>query len=335
MAESDDNVFHAGEQQVQACFGLQERMQQAGRMAIRSFMPPQHRELFEKLPLVFLGALDAGQQPWASPRVGLPGFVTTPSDTQLYIHAGALPHDPLAGLQVGQDVGLLGLEFETRRRNRVSARLTAIHPQGLELEVKQSFGNCPKYIQTRFLQAPSAQAVRAQLLQTRAGTFSPATDLEILGPEHQQLIRQSESFFIASVYQEPDTGNHQASNLGADVSHRGGYPGFVKVEAGRVLTFPDFSGNRYFNTLGNLSLNPRAGLLFLDYPRGDLLYLTGQAEILWSGPQVEAFAGAERLVRFTLRQGRFVPGGMPWRWHLGDYSPALAATGRWPEPLSG
>src|SRR3546814_14766932 len=68
---------------------------------------------------------------------------------------------------------------------------------------------------------------------------------------------------------------------GADVSHRGGRPGFVRVteDDGRsVLTIPDFSGNQFFNTLGNIAINPRAGLLFVDFATGDLLTLTGRSE---------------------------------------------------------
>ena len=72
---------------------------------------------------------------------------------------------------------------------------------------------------------------------------------------------------------EPLSGRRGAA-YGADISHRGGRPGFVRVD-GDVLTIPDFRGNRYFNTLGNLIAEPRASLLFVDFETGDLLQLQG------------------------------------------------------------
>ncbi|MBZ4358990.1 pyridoxamine 5'-phosphate oxidase family protein, partial [Mycobacterium tuberculosis] len=80
------------------------------------------------------------------------------------------------------------------------------------------------------------------------------------------------------------------------VSHRGGMPGFVRVDDARTLTTPDFSGNRFFNTLGNLQHDPRAGLLFVDFDNGDLLYVAARAEIVWDGPLVASFDGAQRVV---------------------------------------
>lgn len=44
---------------------------------------------------------------------------------------------------------------------------------------------------------------------------------------------------------------------------------------------PDFRGNRYMNTLGNLLAEPRAALLFIDFDRGDVLHLQGKTQILW------------------------------------------------------
>ena len=97
----------------------------------------------------------------------------------------------------------------------------------------------------------------------------------------------------------------------------------------RSLTWPDFSGNSHFNTLGNLLLNPRAGLLFVDFETGDLLALTGRAEIIWDGPEVESFDGALRLVRFTLDELVRLTDSLPIRWEFGGYSPILEKTGSW------
>ena len=78
---------------------------------------------------------------------------------------------------------------------------------------------------------------------------------------------------------------HGGEKRTVDVSHRGGKPGFVRVGDDGTLTIPDFVGNFLFNTLGNLLLNPRAGLVIADFGTGDMLFLSGVTEIVWSGPE--------------------------------------------------
>jgi hypothetical protein len=118
-------------------------------------------------------------------------------------------------------------------------------------------------------------------------------------------VREADTFFIAT-----------ASEGGADVSHRGGPRGFVRVteEAGAtVLTFPDYRGNFFFNTLGNLHANPRAGLTLVDFATADVLMLTGTTDVIWNGPELAAFAGAQRLVRFAVVHGVLLPRALPLR----------------------
>jgi hypothetical protein len=97
----------------------------------------------------------------------------------------------------------------------------------------------------------------------------------------------------------------------------------------RTLTIPDFSGNLHFNTFGNLELNPRAGLLFIDFAQGNLLYLTGNAEVIWEGDEIRLYEGAERLLRFHLSNGYYVEGSLPLRWSAPDFSPFLDHMGSW------
>jgi hypothetical protein len=94
---------------------------------------------------------------------------------------------------------------------------------------------------------------------------------------------------------------------------------------------PDYAGNRFFNTLGNLTANPRAGLLFIDFASGDLLLLTGTTTIIWEGAALNAFAGAERLWRVAPVQGRWLRGALPLRVKLREFSPTLQGTGTWDE----
>jgi hypothetical protein len=142
-----------------------------------------------------------------------------------------------------------------------------------------------------------------------------------------RLIRAADTFFIATAYAGDEAGNPMPH--GADVSHRGGKPGFVRIDDERTLTVPDFAGNFYFNTLGNVLREPRAGLLFMDFASGDLLYLACRAEILFDGPEVRAFAGAERLLRFHVTRALLAERALPLRWGEAELSPALERTGAW------
>ena len=114
-----------------------------------------------------------------------------------------------------------------------------------------------------------------------------------------------------------------------DVSHRGGRAGFVRVEADGSLLVPDFLGNNLFMTLGNLQVYPRAGVLFIDFVHGDLLMLSGAAEIVWEGESLQAFDGAERAWRLRPVAGVRLRDALPLRWTFRDWSPASLSTGYW------
>jgi len=78
--------------------------------------------------------------------------------------------------------------------------------------------------------------------------------------------------------------------------------------------FPDYAGNNHFNTLGNVLMDPRAGLLFVDFERGDLLQLTGRAHVDWDSPEIDRTPGARRLIRFEIEEWVSLEGAMPLRW---------------------
>ncbi|MGU7811402.1 pyridoxamine 5'-phosphate oxidase family protein [Burkholderia sp. AW49-1] len=310
--ELDVAPFHAGELAVQQRAGVTEAAGTAGRRGIRRFMPDQHRTFFAQLPFFVLGGVDAHGQPWATLRVGTPGFLTTPDARTLRIDGDALPGDPLAGAwQPGAPLGGLGIEFDTRRRNRVNGVVRAIDGGALTIAVEQSFGNCAKYIQGR---KPAFVA-----RETVASIASDVSDR--LSDADRALLAQADTFFVASANTSDDAG----AARGADVSHRGGMPGFVRVDDAHTLTTPDFSGNRFFNTLGNLQHDPRAGLLFVDFGSGDLLYVAARAEIVWDGPLVASFEGAQRVVRFHVREVRRMRAVLPFRWSAVERAPQFAA----------
>lgn len=308
--------FHAGECAVQEKVGVRDKLARIGAQVIRDHMPDQHRAFFSQLPFVMIGALDADGQPWTSILTNQPGFIATPDSTTMEIKAFTLPQDPLhAALKEGAAIGLLGIEPHTRRRNRMNGIIECIHSQGFSVKVSQSFGNCPKYIQAR----------QARIVD-RTGDVEPIIHSHTtLDAAARRLIAQADTFFIATAH--PKTSGTPTSSQGVDVSHRGGKPGFVRVDDEVTLTAPDFIGNSFFNTLGNLTLNPLAGLLFIDFTNGDLLYLSVKAEIIWDGDVLTEFEGAERLLRFHVTQVKRLTGALPIHWGDMELSPHLTRMG--------
>lgn len=309
--------FHKGEQKAQTFAGTRERTEMIGQRAIRPFMPNQHRDFFEQIPFVILGSVDPDGLPWASIITGGAGFMTAPDEASLKITAAPGQHDPLANSLVKDaPIGVIGIELGTRRRNRMNAKVSVTSPYGIKLDVVQSFGNCPKYIQTHditFTRLPDAP------IQLSSDSID---DLD--GPA-RAAIAKADTFFVAS-YVADETGTAAQS---VDVSHRGGRSGFVKVD-GNSLTIPDYPGNNFFNTIGNFLETPKAGLLFPDFTTGDVLMLTGRVEMLWEDhPDVRSFEGAERGWRFTLHHGIRIYDALPFRAKFKEYSPYSLKMGRW------
>ena len=315
---NDVSPFHAGELALQERAGVAHKAEAGGRVGIRPFMPDQHRLFFQQLPFLIVGSADASGAPTASILVGEPGFVQSPDPLSLHIAARPLAGDPLAShLKPGARLGLLGLEPQTRRRNRMNGRITSLSPQGFAIGVEQSFGNCPQYIQAReprFVGSTEA--------------LPPIPEGSLLSASAQDLIRRSDTFFIATSAGADDGDPRH----GIDVSHRGGKPGFLRVsveEGASTLIIPDFRGNNFFNTLGNIARHPQAGLLFIDFDKGDVLQLSVVAEVLLDDPLLAEFTGAQRLLRARVEGGRLLPGALPLRWSAPQMAPQLEKTGSW------
>lgn len=251
-------MFHPGERLAQ---------QQAGyagvNAAVYPQMPAQHRLFFQGLETFYLSVLDESGYPVAGVIHGGPGLLTTPNAHDLCLQreaVGALPWLPV--LRPGMAVGGLGIDLASRRRNRVNGVVDTLSDNRVVLRVQESFGNCPQYIQRRLL--PSESCRREVLVEP----------LAVLDADARYLIAAADTFFVASYApRQQETG-------GADISHRGGMPGFIALREG-TLFIPDYAGNRYMNTLGNLLLEPRCALLIMDFHQGAALHIQGQAEIVW------------------------------------------------------
>jgi hypothetical protein len=279
----DAGPWHAGELKAQALSGADRIPGGAG---IRSFMPDQHREFFASLPFMVAATLDEAGAPMATLLTGRPGFVASPDPTTLTLTAGSA--DPAGRrLVAGARIGLLGIQPDTRRRNRANGTVTAAGPDGLTVHVEQSFGNCPQYIHPRHVMVDRRATIDAE-------------PFDGLDARARKQVAAADTFFVAT------TSGVGVENGGVDISHRGGPPGFVRV-SGDVLTIPDYRGNRYFNTLGNLLLEPRAALLFVDFAAGELLQLQGTGRVSWDERHMP---GAERTWRFKVSGGWRGPAGL-------------------------
>ncbi|CAO3430479.1 pyridoxamine 5'-phosphate oxidase family protein [Azospirillum doebereinerae] len=293
--------FHSGEREAQERAGF--RVPSA---PIRDALTPQHREFYPLLPFLLVAATDAEGAPSAGVLTGPPGFVSSPDPRLLRVRPqqGAWdgwPERP--GL--GSPVGALGIDLATRRRNRVNGVVVATEGGGFDLAVEQSFGNCPQYIQGRLVEAAAPAA-------------APREALVGLDAEARRVLADADTLFVASSSEPGPEGS-------LDVSHRGGPAGFVRIDGDR-LRIPDYSGNRYFNTLGNFLLNPRAGVLVVDFATGDALHLTGSVTVDWEPPG--DLPGAQRSWTLRVERGWRRRAAIPLRWGFRDLSPATQRIAR-------
>ncbi len=288
--------FHNGELKAQKHAGVGDVASWAGGF-IRDQMPEQHRAFHTSQPFLVLSASDQAGRPWITIVEGADGFARSPDPKTLTISTELQPTDPLANVfQSGADIGLLGIELATRRRNRLSGFL---HRQGDQyvIDIQQTFGNCPQYIHEREWRRVS---------KTEPPT---AQNANTLNADQIARIRQADTMFIGSGH---NASEDRPSN-GYDASHRGGEPGFVQVTDASHLRIPDYSGNNFFNTIGNILENPKVGLLFVDFETGGLLQITGQAEIDWNAKNAKD-PNARRMIDVQIDEVVDRPNALSLRW---------------------
>ncbi|WP_233236946.1 pyridoxamine 5'-phosphate oxidase family protein [Bordetella sp. LUAb4] len=316
--------WHAGELAMQTRVGVLAKMDDVGRRFVRDYMPDQHREFFEQLPFIVLGTVALDGTVWATLRAGLPGFLASPEAKRLDMAVARESADPAdEGLEDGDAVGLLGIDLATRRRNRMNGVLRHAGGGLSHINVVHSYGNCPRYIHQRVVTYSRDPAVQSAM---------PVQMLDVLDDDAKALIARSDAFFVASYVDLPTPGSDPLQReRQVDVSHRGGKPGFVRLDADGGMTIPDFNGNLFFNTLGNFMVNPQAGVTFADFETGELLQMTGRAEVIIDSPEIAAFQGAERLWRFFPQRIVRRPQALPLQWAREDQgaSPAALLTGNW------
>lgn len=292
-------IRHDGEQAVQRRAG--EGHEGWGSPMFGPEIPIGFRAFLRAQRLLILGARDDSDAVWATVLSGPRGFIQPTSERTIEIAALPAYGDPLRDVfTTTRDVGMLAIDPETQRRIRVNGRATR-RGDGLSVITDQVLGNCPKYLQRREVVAVEPPPTEAEARVWRGTALT----------DHQQrLIQAADTFFIAS----------HAPGHGGDASHRGGMPGFVRVVGPRHLAWPDYVGNSFYMTFGNMHLDPRCGLLFLDWETGDTVQLTGRGRIDWDPQRAAEFPGALRVIDFEVEQVVQIERAHPLRWRLCAYS---------------
>lgn len=283
-------MYHEGEIAIQTRAGVREMAERIGR-GIRDVVPDAGATFLSERPFAVVGWIDRDGSPWASPLAGPEGFMSAVDARTVRVRTKPGAGDPLGRLwpDVGE-VGLVAIDFATRRRMRVNGSTTSTS-QGFDIHVRQVYSNCPKYTQVRELRGRAGEADDDSRIEASA-----------LTPAQARLVERADTFFIASYH----------AIAGADASHRGGLPGFVDVLDSTTLSWPDYAGNTMLQTLGNIESTQRAGLLFIDFDNGTTLQVTGTARVLGTD---------DRRVELHLSRAIEIAGGFPFVGPVLEYSP--------------
>lgn len=250
--------FHDGELAVQRLAGVELAARRLEGMLAPAELSGGGGRFLALQRFAALTARDRDGALWTSPLAADPGFLRGDGDT-LRIAAVPRPGDPLHEVPVGQQVGLIAIDFNARRRVRINGTLTGFDGEGLVVTVDQAYGNCPQHIHRRDVDVAALSAPPA-VVSTPSMT-----------PADQALVAGADTFFLGTTH--PTRGN--------DASHRGGPPGFVRVTSPDSLWWPDFDGNNMFNSFGNLAVDDEAALLFTDFDTGSTVQMSGTAAVQW------------------------------------------------------
>ncbi|KDN45806.1 hypothetical protein RSAG8_04639, partial [Rhizoctonia solani AG-8 WAC10335] len=283
----------------------------------RDHLPPQHRTFHtSNIAFLPLTTLDPESRPWVSlvsSKSGKPGFVESPSEVELVVNADVWDGDPVReNLREGKGklVAGVGIEWATRRRNKVAGVLRNVGWDGtsmkLDMKVTRTLGNCPKYITVRTVE-PSATSPHVVYHKPTLGPDGRLPDDVV------DFIHRADTIFVGTTYvADPSQEERFPSHLGTN--QRGGRAGFVRVRKdGLTLVVPDYSGNRFMNSLGNVQATPLAGITILDFSTGDILYLTGRAQNVFDQPAREIMDRTNLLTLVTTTGYTFVQNAMPVR----------------------
>jgi ferredoxin-NADP reductase len=320
-----------------------------------TFFTPSAAYMTGSAPLMAVGTLDSSGRPWTtiwggkSGLAGPMGRLGTAKGNLMAVKTKVdKKYDPVVEILGGGEfqksrdnggilVGALPIDLERRTRVKIFGRelggqVIEVEDESLSKEekervgeiqmlvdVEQSLGksysmdtfaftnsrsgNCPKYLNSKHI---TPVVPNPRLFSTGAN----------LSPEAIELVHHSDMFFMTTSNGKVDM----------DTNHRGGPPGFVRVLPGQpdepsVLVYPEYSGNRLYQSLGNLVSHPEIGICIPDFDTGDVLYLTGIATILTEKDASALLPHSNLAIKIQVTESRFVLTGLPFRGDQGEFSP--------------
>ncbi|KAF7547692.1 hypothetical protein G7Z17_g7542 [Cylindrodendrum hubeiense] len=288
-------------------------------------LPMRYGMRVNQSSLVALGTLDDAGRPWTTVWGGERGFARPVAEDVLALNSAVdTQYDPVfkalweggdaeddavvrPGGGEGKEMAGLSIDLETRDRVKLMGKMVAgaAVNGGKEVQmamlVTGSLGNCPKYLNRKDI---VKNEMKPELV----------SDSLLLPQGALDLIEKADMFFLSST--NGDT---------MDTNHRGGSPGLVRVAKndadGLELVYPEFSGNRLYQTLGNFKVNPLVGVAIPDFDTADVLYLTGSASILVGKEASDLLSRTQLAVKISVTAARFVKSGLPFRGPAVEYSP--------------
>jgi len=254
------NHFHKGEIDVQKATGEQDIAIRVSNI-IQEAIPSRAFDFIRKQVVVWIGIENENNYPCAFPLFGSPGFISPGEGTIVEIEVGksfSIPKEWGRNLKKRKPIGCLIIDLSTRGRIRINGIIRKVDKTRLQIDVRQAYPNCQKYIRKRILQR-----------EPDFTQFQLKTSGTVLNKEAESIIHKSDTAFVASL-----------GPNGADVSHRGGMTGFIKCYSPNMILIPDYKGNSMFNTLGNFKINPRGGITIIDFAGGNFLQVFGVINIV-------------------------------------------------------
>jgi predicted pyridoxine 5'-phosphate oxidase superfamily flavin-nucleotide-binding protein len=300
-----EEPFHEGEIRIQERVGERGTAVRVGAM-ISGTIPPGARPFLADQRMLAVGSVGRDGTPWASLLFGEAGFASTGDGTSVRVELARAALDRRdvlwSNVVAGAPLGLLAIDLGTRRRLRINGVVSSVTDRTLEVAVREAYPNCPKYIQRRVLHGAS------EPLEDDGTTAGSSLDAP-----RRQLVERADTLFVASRHPE----------RGADISHRGGVRGFVRVVDPTTLSIPDYRGNGMFNTLGNLAVDGRAGLVIPEFERGRALQLTGEVALRLGVPDDPGQPSGGTGRYWDVRVSRWIELPLPrmLRWTFLEASP--------------
>jgi NAD(P)H-flavin reductase len=323
MAVFQEMSWHMGEKEIQAAMHVED----IDNPTVPQLSPQLSNHL-QIAPLISVGTLDKDGRPWTTLLGGETPLSQPLGGGIIGLRTPVIArYDPVVEALVGGEakgevvreegkgrmISGLTIDLQSRKRVKLFGRMiagalskkddgeAAVVEMQVVLKVEQSLGNCPKYLNKKKIE-PAISNPRLVSDSTR------------LSPQAVELIAKADLFFISSSNQDQDM----------DTNHRGGPTGFIRVSqdaSTTVLYWPEYSGNRLYQTLGNLQINPVAGICIPDFDTGDMLFLTGTTQVLMHEHAAAVLPRSNLCVRLTITAARFVSQALPFRGHRGEPSP--------------